>query len=291
MTHDHKFHVDDVFAAATLSLMMKKRNQPFKIIRTRDELVIKNADIVFDVGGIYDPTHYRFDHHQKEGAGTHQNGILYASFGLVWKHLGHEIVSNESVWQTIENSLVIPVDANDTGFDLTTPKIYGITEYSIGQIINDVFQEGINKDNQFGKAVEFTKVVLQKLIVKCLLKEEEKNAVVHAYEKSSDKRLIIIDEFVSRSSVWEAMMKYPEVLFAVYQGENHDRWQLTAMRNKLDSFGNRKNLPVEWAGLRDDAFQKITNVPDAIFCHRDLFTSFAKSKEGAIRLAHLALEN
>ena len=39
------------------------------INRTRDENIIEAADIVFDVGGIYDPTNGRFDHHQNEYSG------------------------------------------------------------------------------------------------------------------------------------------------------------------------------------------------------------------------------
>ena len=92
VTHDGSFHTDDVFAVATLSIYYKNR---IKIIRTRDEKIMGKADIVLDVGEIYDPSTNRFDHHQKEGAGTRDGGVPYASFGLLWKHFGLEICGED----------------------------------------------------------------------------------------------------------------------------------------------------------------------------------------------------
>ena len=39
----------------------------------------------------------------------------------------------------------------------------------------------------------------------------------------------------------------------------------------------------------DETLQKVTGVEDAVFCHKGLFLAVAKSKEGAIKLAELAL--
>jgi uncharacterized UPF0160 family protein len=36
-----------------------------EIIRTRDENVLKTCDIVVDVGGKYEPSSHRYDHHQR----------------------------------------------------------------------------------------------------------------------------------------------------------------------------------------------------------------------------------
>jgi len=61
------------------------------------------------------------------------------------------------------------------------------------------------------------------------------------------------------------------------------------MRLNPNSFENRKDFPNTWAGLRDEEFQKVSGVSDAVFCHRGLFLIGAKSKEGAIKLAQIAL--
>jgi uncharacterized UPF0160 family protein len=93
VTHSQNFHLDDVFACAALSLLLKKRGRKFKIVRTRDLKIIeeykdviknkKNDIFIFDIGGEYDEENNLFDHHQREGAGVRKNGVSYSSFGLV----------------------------------------------------------------------------------------------------------------------------------------------------------------------------------------------------------------
>lgn len=41
VTHSGSFHADDVFACATISLWAEKNNLRLKIIRDRDEKIIK----------------------------------------------------------------------------------------------------------------------------------------------------------------------------------------------------------------------------------------------------------
>src|SRR3989344_7176045 len=91
ITHNVSFHADDIFAAAALSIYLESKGEEVEIVRTRDEEIIKTGDYVFDVGGIYDESANRFDHHQAEGAGKRENGlpaqagIEYSSLGLGWK--------------------------------------------------------------------------------------------------------------------------------------------------------------------------------------------------------------
>ena len=87
VTHSGSFHQDELFAVAALLFIFPDA----EVIRTRDDAVIKSADIAVDVGGIDDPNKERFDHHQEGGAGKRANGIPYASFGLVWKKYGEII--------------------------------------------------------------------------------------------------------------------------------------------------------------------------------------------------------
>ena len=35
------------------------------IVRTRNQEVLETCDIVVDVGGVYDPSKHRYDHHQR----------------------------------------------------------------------------------------------------------------------------------------------------------------------------------------------------------------------------------
>lgn len=293
VTHDGSFHTDDVFACATLSLMLEKHNKKFEIIRTRDEDIINSGDYVFDVGGVYDEKTNRFDHHQVGGAGKRENNIGYSSFGLVWKKFGAELSGKQEIADFIERKIVIPVDANDNGVDLFKNNFENILPYILQDVVatfSPTALEDLEKDKQFMKALSWAKEILAREIKKGNDQEEITKIIRGFYEKSEDKRLIVIDKpKVSRFEIWDALQDFPEPLFAVY-GDKED-WSVVAMRKEKNGFGNRKDLPKSWAGLRKKELQDATGVQDAVFCHNNLFMSVAKSKEGAIKLAQIAVES
>jgi uncharacterized UPF0160 family protein len=61
-----------------------------EVVRSRDPEVLKDLDVVIDVGGVYDASVKRFDHHQKgfEEVFGHGFGTKLSSAGLVYKHFG-----------------------------------------------------------------------------------------------------------------------------------------------------------------------------------------------------------
>lgn len=122
ITHSGRFHTDETFGVAALLQVYSDA----KVFRSRDPEIIKTGDIVLDVGGVYDPQRDLFDHHQLEGAGARENGIPYASFGLVWKKYGEKIAGNKEAAALVEKYLVTPIDAADNGFDLTSSTMPGI---------------------------------------------------------------------------------------------------------------------------------------------------------------------
>jgi len=126
-THNKHFHPDDVFAVATLSIFIK---ESFKVVRTRNPLIIKEADYVVDVGGEYDEEKNRFDHHQKGGAGERENGIPYASFGLVWKKYGVSVCGSDEIAKIVEKKIVESTDASDNGVGIIKPIFDGVYPYS-----------------------------------------------------------------------------------------------------------------------------------------------------------------
>lgn len=287
-THNKHFHPDDVFAVAALSALIK---EPFKVIRTRNPLIIKNADYVVDVGGEYDEEKNRFDHHQKSGAGERENGIPYASFGLVWKKYGGEISSSDEVAKIIEKKIVESTDASDNGVGLIKPMFDGVYQYSYWDVIfslNPTWKEADkNYDERFMKAVESAKEILLREIEIAKHFILGKRFVEKAYSDASDKRLIILDNEYS----WkEVVNKYREPLFVIEPHFEEGQWRIIAVRDDTHSFKNRKDLPESWGGKKDHEFASETGVPDAVFCHRNLFIAATHSKEGAIKLAKMAIE-
>lgn len=288
ITHNGSFHADDIFATVTLSLLLEKKEESFEIIRTRDEEIIKNGDYVFDVGGIYDAEKNKFDHHQVGGAGRHENGIEYAAFGLVWQKFGEEVCGSKEIADRLEEKFVTPIDANDNGINLYELK-REIAPYTIQDIFlafRPTWKEEEDYDKPFLELVDFAK----KILIREIKKMEDiilaESAVEKCYAESIDKKIIVLDDHYP----WgEIVANYPEPIFVI--SPKADMWRVECVRKQKFSFENKKNLPLAWAGLRDEELQKVTGVPDAIFCHRALFLTVAGSKEGAMKLAQIALES
>ncbi|MFA4975118.1 MAG: MYG1 family protein [Candidatus Paceibacterota bacterium] len=288
ITHNGSFHTDDVFAAATLSLVLEKMGEDFEIIRTRDEEIIKNGDYVFDVGGIYDEEKNRFDHHQKGGAGKRYE-IEYSSFGLVWKKYGIELTESEKIVEIVDRHLVAPIDASDNGIDLVESKhkIFPYLIQDFFRIMRPTWREtNSNINEMFFKSVEIAKEILLREIIyakDAILADE---AILSIYNNTKDKRFIVLDKNYAKKEILE---KLTGTLFVVYPRETSNTWGVEAIRKDFKSFENKKNLPTKWGGFRDEELQNITGVKDAVFCHKALFIAVAKTKEGAIKLAELAI--
>ena len=292
ITHNGSFHADDIFAAAALILYLEKNNPAsgWEIIRTRDPEIIKTGDYVFDVGGIYDEEKNLFDHHQTGGAGSGSNGIEYSSLGLVGKKFGIKIAGGEKPAKIVEKRLVAPIDAWDNGQDLVVSK-HKITPYYLQNIFFAMLptwkENNDDLDKIFLKCVELARTVLAREIIQAQDMVEAEEKILDAYKNAADKRIIVLDKNYPFEYV---LVNLPEPLFAVYPRKTGDSWGVKAVRKDMKNFENRKNFPESWAGLRDKELQKISGVSDAMFCHRALFTAVAKSKEGAIKLAQLAVK-
>jgi uncharacterized UPF0160 family protein/uncharacterized membrane protein YdjX (TVP38/TMEM64 family) len=292
-THSGRFHPDDVCAVATLKLLLGE-HVDVDIVRTRDADVIKSADYVVDVGGEYDPSSKRFDHHQKGGAGMRENGIPYAAFGLVWKEYGEKIAGSAKVAQIIDKKLVSFVDAMDNGTGTFTPVQADVYPYTISNVIftsQPTWKEPKSQmDDIFRTQSAFAMGILAREIKIIADVEEGKETVKEVYERSEDKKLII---FEKNYPWYEVLAEFPEPLYVIEPAEEDIsavRWKVRAVQ-KPHTFENRKSLPTEWAGKMDKELQEITGVNDAVFCHNKLFLAVAESKEGALALARKALEN
>jgi uncharacterized UPF0160 family protein len=284
--HSGNFHPDDIFSVATLSLYL---NEKVKIIRTREEMVYSKADYVFDIGQVYDPAKNRFDHHQTGGAGNRPSGAPYASFGLVWKQFGKELTGSEEASMMIDKKLVAPTDANDNAVDICTSFSFGLRPYTVSDYI--VYRNSIctetNRQAVFEELVEWAKGIIQmeiQIANKFLIDREK---IITVYNTIADKRLIVLDEDLEEVQV---LADFPEPLFVVRPAPMIKAWKVYAVKVKGEKFKNRIDLPASWGSKRDTELAQITGVPDAVYCHHQLYMAIAKSREGAIKLAQLALE-
>lgn len=286
VTHDGTFHTDDVFACAVVSLAFADRE--IEVVRTRDEETIQSGDIVFDVGGIYDTDTLRFDHHQKGGADTRDNGIPYASFGLVWRQYGVELAGSIDSAQFIDEQLVQGIDGADNGV-VNKVSDNGVYSYSVIDAISALrptWEEDISMDEAFMEAVNMAVTILERMMRHAEAYSHAREMLETAYEESSDKTIIDIGK--EYPGWYEVMSNYPEPLYVLYE-RSDGGWGVKAVRENPAEFASRKPFPEEWAGLRDEELQAVTGVSDAIFCHNGRFLVAAKSKEGALTLAQKAV--
>ncbi|MCC2630304.1 MAG: metal-dependent protein hydrolase [Candidatus Paceibacter sp.] len=298
IAHNGNFHADDVFAVATILLVLEHsdfsgwRDATPKIIRTRDPAIIKTGDFVVDVGGFYDEENNRFDHHQVGGAGIRSNGIPYASFGLVWKKYGPKLCGSLIVADLVEHKLVMPIDGTDNGIDMFEPVFPDVTPYTVYDFLYSYFPTWKDTDTHidevFLTVVNVAREMLRREIKNGRDNTEARLIVEESYHKSQDKRIIILDKSYP-AEVLDVLQRYPEPLFVIRPDEQNATWKANAVRKNGYSFENKKNFPESWAGKRDSELAKASGIADAVFCHNKLFLAVAHSKEGALELAKKAI--
>jgi uncharacterized UPF0160 family protein len=282
-THNGSFHADDVFSIATLKMIYPD----VKVIRTRDKKELEKVDLRVDIGGKDSHETKDYDHHQKGGAGE-RGGIPYASFGLIWKSYGMQLVSSQEEWQKIEDSIVKSIDADDNGVSLFEVK-GEISPITISEMIGRLNPlDSHESDNEFFKAVDFAQNLLKTILAKAKFKIESAKKVREILKNKGDKKYIVFEE---KLAVKDIVRDESDLLYTIHENQENGNWQVIAVGKEKGSFENRKSLPESWRGLTDQDLAKVTGVSDAVFCHNAGFIAVAKSKEGAIKLAELAIEN
>lgn len=281
-THNGNFHADDVFAVAAL----KSIYPAVELIRTRDLDVMAKADIVLDVGGVYDAEKGRFDHHQKGGAGARENGIPFSSFGLIWQTYGLQICAgNQDVADSLDKNLVSTIDAIDCGH------VEGVaTGISLSQTIsmfNPTWEEDGDFDACFNEAVAFASRILARFIASASGGVNARSIVANAIEKAADPRVIVLEKYTPWKTT--VLNLSQDALFMVYPSQT-GQWRIQTVPVELGSFEDRKKLPEPWAGLSNKELQDVSGLDDAMFCHNGLFIAGCASFENIMKMAAMALD-
>lgn len=292
VTHDGRFHADDVFATAALQLLFEKRGQKTKVFRSRDPKVWETGDVVYDTGLEYDPTRKIFDHHQSGGAGERASGVPYSSFGLIWKHYGEEIAGGKGESEIIDGRLVESIDIEDNAHDeyKSAKGFYLYSPDDIMRSFNPTNREKVRGDDEnianFLEAVAFAKRIIEREIAKAANVLADKNIADDIYNKTEDKRIIVIDQNIS----WfQSYCSKPEPIYVVQTKYGTD-YAVRAVPLHPKSLYNRKPFPKSWGGKTGEELEKICGVKGAKFCHRTGFLCNAASKDAAIAMAKKALE-
>ncbi len=301
VTHSANFHADDVCAVATLiyafeqdgySLTSRDSNKKIRVIRTLEPQKYEDiADYIVDIGGKYNPKKGWLDHHQVGGAGARENGVKYASFGLVWKELGKKLTGSQFAADWVDRHMVQGIDAMDNGMYLYTPTFSDVYPFLFEDYISticDVVKGGDsgtrkNFDKEFMRMVAVAKDAVSAFIIKSKQKEAIAKMARKAYMKANDKRVIISDVYIpTRFDEFRAPEHIEPLVFAF--PDLRGGWSAKVVPIHGQTYNSRISFPESWRGLRDEEMAKASGVPDAIFCHNSGFLAVAKSKAGALEL-------
>jgi len=289
VTHSGQFHADDVFAFAVLQAALGE----IDLVRSRDPQVIAGADLVFDVGGIYDAERRRYDHHMRD-LPRRPDGIPYSSVGLIWRDFGRAALPSlipgigdealGAVWQTVDEELILLIDQSDNGIGPTGPGHLAL----LIEAFNPAWDSPQTYDEAFQDAAGVAKGILSRSCRHALAAERAAAIVLAAAKLAPDPRIIVLD----RKLPWEKAVyegDLIEALFIIYPSEDRSAWYCRAIPPEPSSFGQRLPLPEAWRGLQDRAFSDAAGVADGVFCHPSGFICGARSKESAIGLAAQAI--
>ena len=303
-THNGKFHCDEVFAYAVLRLAMNLSTpgNDHILLRTRKQDLIEAADIVWDVGFVFAATLARFDHHQR-GAPLRADGTPYSSAGLVWQVYGERAVAAllrpsrseafaAAIAAELDETVVRRIDELDNG--IATDSQVQRDSLSLGTLIRDfnpTWDADANNlqaaDAAFLQAAELVLGILHRRVDGLRARLAAETSVLTAHRNGEDPRILVLD----RGMPWKNVVfthNLP-VLFTASPAMNGN-WMLDTVPPEPGSFAQRLPLPEAWAGLQSAELAAETGVPDAVFVHLRRFVGAAKSREGAIALARIALE-
>lgn len=287
-THDGSFHADEVFAIAALSLL----GEPLEVVRTRDPEAMAGCDLRVDIGFAHDPATGGFDHHQRGFDLRRENGVGFASFGLIWQHYGPRVCKgDEEAAGQVDQVLVQGIDANDTGQTLAQSLIDDVSAMTVSGVIGGInarWDEDLSDDQErarFDEALALATRIIEREAASALSYRRATRVVQSAIDGAADPRIVELAENVPWKRV--VVPVAPEALYVIYP--KRQGFGLEAVPAELGSFANRRDLPEPWAGLDGPELAELTGVQDALFCHSKRFLAVARSRAGIGELARQAL--
>ena len=157
ITHNNKFHPDDVFSTVFLS---KYIENPVLYRIGVGEVNYQNA-IVYDVG------FGKFDHHGVDAKYRPNSNLKYCSFGLLWTEYGKDyLLKNnyeyiEELYNAIEEKLVKQIDGIDNGIFPEIKAEYSLLDLDhIIDLFNPTWEEkDVDTDEYFLRALNTAEII------------------------------------------------------------------------------------------------------------------------------------
>jgi uncharacterized UPF0160 family protein len=318
-THSGVFHADEVLATVMTKYIKEFENS--WIIRTRNYDIHKETDLICDVGGIFDPTTNRFDHHMKEFTHNFDDilKIKMSSAGLIYKYHGREIIENilkamnaydenkevlEKIYNKIYVNFIAYVDAHDNGINQypeeASPRYMNNTSYSsrVSRLNPEWYEPNADQSERFKLAQDVAEeefICQIKYVAKSYFPAYSivKDAVNKRFNVHDSGRIIVL----GKSIPWKELLYTIEdedgikdqVQFAIFKNSETD-YRVQTVPLSQGNFKFRKGLPENWRGVEKEKLAGISGIHDIVFVHSSGFIGGAKSYESAMKMAVEALK-
>ena len=153
---------------------------------------------------------------------------------------------------------------------------------------DDPAAEGPTAGNAaFVEAAAMVEQVLRRRVESLRARYAAESEILAAYAQGADQRVLVL----ARGMPWKNVVFSHglPVLFTISPASNGN-WMVDTVPPEPGSFDQRLPLPERWAGLQNEALAAETGVADAVFVHLRRFVAAAKTLDGALALAKLAME-
>ena len=320
-THDGSFHCDECLAIGMLATLPQYCDPLSQgqtcIVRTRNAEVLKQCNIVVDVGAIYEPNTLRFDHHQREFTGVQEGfNTKLSSAGLIYRHFGKDIIKSllsglsisddfvDVCYPKVYKGFVEHIDAIDNGIAVADGELRYVVPTTLSARVGRLNalwnepQSASETNERFRAAMrltcgEFIEHVLG-LATSWWPAREIVLQAMHGRKDLHESGSIML---LRQSCPWKEHLLDLEkeqgiagqLLYVVFP-DSGGSWRVQAVPVESESFECRRPLPASIAGLRDEVLSTKLNLPGCIFVHANGFIGGHKDQEGAVRMAIQALE-
>ncbi len=294
-THSGVFHADDVIAVALFCI--NNPESDITIIRSRENSELSKCDILVDIGG------GKYDHHQKGGNGSRDDGTPYASAGLFWKYHGREIIDKlanndlnfmptpeeiDEIFTDLDNELFKEIDNHDNGHSPEPTTFDYIDSFLPNWRV--VHKKNVY-DECFEKVLFITIDILKQVIYKYIDDVGCYSYIRKMHNKAPKSRILQIP---SQTFPWQETVTLLNdfynanidfVVFKYYAGG----WAAQCVPPSIGLlYEQRISFPESWAGQTTD-LPEISGIHDATFCHNNRFFIRAKSYDSIIAMCNIAM--
>ena len=188
-----------------------------------------------------------FDHHQRPNP-VREDEQPYSSFGLIWKHYGHEYLRAlevpeadlDDIHASFEQSFVLPIDLMDNG--AMNPSVAGpLTPLTLSVLLESLKPVFDNRssdadDKAFAEALPIARAFVEASIAKKAAKRRAEAIVTKAISDAGPSRILELPMGMPFRSAIEATGA-DHLLFVV--NPRDDDWSIGGIRISGDSFEQR----------------------------------------------------